>query len=85
MCVAFANCAQLKTINELTKSIEAGLHEITIMGEEGMVNLAVQEMYRVQSGICAIFQIRAARLVTKSSRSVTCAVPISVVWTMIAD
>ncbi|KAF2641083.1 LUC7-domain-containing protein [Massarina eburnea CBS 473.64] len=35
-------------INELTKSIEAGLMEIQIMGEEGMVNMAVSEMYKVQ-------------------------------------
>ncbi|KAF1953789.1 U1 snRNP-associated protein Usp106 [Byssothecium circinans] len=38
----------LSQINELSKSIEAGLHEIQIMGEEGMVNMAVQEMYKVQ-------------------------------------
>jgi hypothetical protein len=39
---------QLKQINELTKSIEAGLLEVQIMGEEGMVNMAVQEFFKVQ-------------------------------------
>ncbi|CAI6332084.1 unnamed protein product [Periconia digitata] len=40
--------AYLKAINELSRSIDAGLLEIQIMGEEGMVNMAVQEMYKVQ-------------------------------------
>jgi hypothetical protein len=39
---------QLKAINELTKSIEAGLLEIQIMGEEGMVNMAVQEFTKLR-------------------------------------
>jgi uncharacterized membrane protein YgcG len=38
----------LKQINELTKSIEAGLLEIQIMGEEGQVNMAVTEFFRVR-------------------------------------
>lgn len=40
--------SQLKAINELTKSIDAGMLEIQIMGEEGMVNMAVQEFTRVR-------------------------------------
>ncbi|KAF2870316.1 hypothetical protein BDV95DRAFT_78725 [Massariosphaeria phaeospora] len=40
--------AMLKSIDTLTKSIEAGLKEVKLMGEEGMVNLAVQEYYAVQ-------------------------------------
>jgi uncharacterized membrane protein YgcG len=39
---------QLKAINELTKSIEAGMLEIQIMGEEGMVNMAVQEFTKLR-------------------------------------
>lgn len=46
--LALANHRQLKTINELTKSIEAGMLEVQIMGEEGMVNMAVQEFYKVR-------------------------------------
>jgi uncharacterized membrane protein YgcG len=43
-----ANSGQLKAINELTKSIDAGMLEIQIMGEEGMVNMAVQEFTKVR-------------------------------------
>lgn len=39
---------QLKAINELTKSIDAGMLEVQIMGEEGMVNMAVQEFTKVR-------------------------------------
>ena len=38
----------MKSINELTKSIEAGMLEVQIMGEEGMVNMAVQEFTKVR-------------------------------------
>ncbi|KAF2269671.1 LUC7-domain-containing protein [Lojkania enalia] len=38
----------LRQINELTKSIEAGLLEIEIMGEEGMVNMAVTEFFKIR-------------------------------------
>jgi len=43
-----ANFWQLKQINEHTKSIEAGLLEVRVMGEEGLVNLAVQEFYQLR-------------------------------------
>jgi hypothetical protein len=39
---------KLKAINELTKSIEAGMLEVQIMGEEGMVNMAVQEFTKLR-------------------------------------
>jgi hypothetical protein len=39
---------QLKSINELTKSIDAGMLEVEIMGDEGMVNMAVQEFTKVR-------------------------------------
>ncbi|KAA8613708.1 U1 snRNP-associated protein [Pyrenophora tritici-repentis] len=40
--------ALLKAIHELEKSIEAGMLEIKIMGEEGMVNMAVQEFTKIR-------------------------------------
>jgi hypothetical protein len=46
--VTLTNTAQLKAINELTRSIEAGMLEIQIMGEEGMVNMAVQEFTKLR-------------------------------------
>ncbi|KAF2439395.1 U1 snRNP-associated protein Usp106 [Karstenula rhodostoma CBS 690.94] len=38
----------LNTIKEFNKSIEAGMLEVQIMGEEGMVNLAVNEFYKMR-------------------------------------
>ncbi|KAF2713889.1 LUC7-domain-containing protein [Pleomassaria siparia CBS 279.74] len=38
----------LKQINDLTKSIEAGMLEVQTMGEEGLVNLAVTEFFKVR-------------------------------------
>jgi uncharacterized membrane protein YgcG len=39
---------QLKQINDLTRSIEAGMLEVQTMGEEGLVNLAVTEFFKVR-------------------------------------
>lgn len=39
---------QLKSINELSKSIDAGLIEVQIMGEEGLVNMGVQEFTKIR-------------------------------------
>lgn len=44
----FTDNFQLELIKELETSIETGLLEIQIMGEEGQVNMAVAEMYKVQ-------------------------------------
>ncbi|KAJ4349356.1 splicing factor [Didymosphaeria variabile] len=38
----------LNTIKELNKSIEAGMLEVQIMGEEGMVKMAVDEFYKLR-------------------------------------
>ncbi|KAH6629155.1 hypothetical protein C7974DRAFT_311766 [Boeremia exigua] len=40
--------AHLKAINEYSKSIEAGILEVQIMGEEGLVNMAVWEYKNVR-------------------------------------
>lgn len=40
--------ALLRQIDDLNKTIENGLLEVRIMGEEGMVNMAVTEFYKVQ-------------------------------------
>lgn len=42
------NPLQLKQINELSRSIEAGMLEIQIMGEEGLVNMAVTEFFKLR-------------------------------------
>ncbi|KAF2194034.1 LUC7-domain-containing protein [Zopfia rhizophila CBS 207.26] len=39
---------QLKQINDLTKSIENGMLEVEILGEEGLVNQAVMEFFKVR-------------------------------------
>jgi hypothetical protein len=40
--------AQLKTINDLGKSIQIALQEIRILSEEGEVNIAVTEFFKVR-------------------------------------
>src|SRR6195952_2278792 len=40
--------AQLKTINDLGKSIQIGLQEIRVLSEAGEVNTAVQEFFKIR-------------------------------------
>lgn len=49
MCVCAHCCFQLKQISDLSKSINSGLLEISVLGETGSVAVALNELHKIRT------------------------------------